>query len=405
MKIKNILFSGILLFTYGIAGRQTALGSQGHEETGPKDKSQKDADHHEDGIVALDPEQLDQLKLGSHVVRRGALQDTSEYPVVIKFDPNRVAHLSPRVSGVVREVRFGVGDQVKKGLILAVLESRELGMAKSLYLATLARQGLGEKTYAREKRLWEKKISAEQDYLIAEKELQETRIEARMAKGALLAMGVSETVIQALEQNTSHSFTNYQMAAPFDGVITEQHITLGELLKDSSKAFVVVDPKTVWAMAQIFERDIRDIKKGLKASVSINALPGQTFEGEIDYVASHLDEETRTVAARVVLANPEGILRAGMFGKMTLFFERSLKMSDSFLLPRAAMQRTKNGYVVFKRIGEGRFEQKTVTLVAKGGDFAEVIGDLNLGDTLATGDLFILKSRAEKDALGGGHSH
>lgn len=400
MRARHRFFGGILPCTYLIFAGYTAVGYQGREESGQKEQRVERR-----GLVVLDPEQFAELNLGSYEVRRGTLQDTKEYPVEIQFDPNRVAHLTPRVAGVVSEVRFGVGDRVEQGVTLAVLESRELGRAKSVYLAALARQGLGEKTYAREKRLWEKKISAEQDYLVAEKELQETRIEARMARESLLAMGVSEATLRQTEQNPAEGLNSYEMVAPFDGIITEQHITLGELLKDSSKAFVVVAPETVWAMARVYERDIGKIEPGLKAAITINAFPGETFSGDIDYVASQLDPETRTVVARVVLPNPKGRLRAGMFGKINLYFNQKQTVSDSFLVPHAALQRSKDGFVVFKEVGEGRFEQKTVRLVAKAADFAEVTGDLKLGDKLATGDIFILKSQAEKAAMGGGLSH
>jgi len=360
--------------------------------------------HEEHHLVKVSAEQLASLNLGHYLVQRGSLKDTMEYPVEIHFDPNRVAHLTPRVSGVVSQVRFGLGDRVKKGDILATLESRELGMANSAYLAGLSRQRLREKTFAREKRLWERKISAEQDYLAAELELQESRIETEMARQALLALGITEDSLKQLAEN-KNALNRYAMVAPFDGIIIKQHITLGEVLKDSSKAFVMIDSDRVWAMAQIFERDIRRIKPGQRTAITISAFPGETFVGEIDYVGSQLDEASRTVVARVILSSPENKLRAGMFGRLTLFVEQDLKMSDTFLLPRAALQRSHDGFVVFKQEGEGVYEQVKVQLVSEAKDFAEVIGELSLGDIIATGDTFILKSLADKEALGGSHAH
>ncbi len=95
--------------------------------------AEDEAEHEEHHIVKVTAEQLASLNLGHYEVQRGSLKDTMEYPVEIHFDPNRVAHLTPRVSGVVSEVRFGLGDRVKKGDVLAILESRELGMAKSAF--------------------------------------------------------------------------------------------------------------------------------------------------------------------------------------------------------------------------------------------------------------------------------
>ena len=386
MKTKpKFLLTALLAITSALAG-----GDHGEEEP--------------NGLVILDAEQSAALHLGSYRIQVGSLQDVLEYPVELQFDPNHVAHLTPRVSGVVSQVRFGLGDRVKKGAVLAVLESRELGLAGSTYLAALSHQTLREKTYAREKRLWEKKISAEQDYLEADTALQEARIKTEMARQTLLALGLSANDLTRLGTSSS-SLNRYEMIAPFDGVITAQHMTLGELLKDESKALILVDPARVWAMARIYERDIRKVTPGRKALITIQAFPGETFSGDIDYVGHQVDEESRTVAARVVLPNPEGKLRAGMFGNLALFVEEGSKSEEGFLLPHTALQRSEGGFVAFKQLAAGRFQQVHVQLLAKGKDFVQVVGPLSPGDRVATGDTFVLKALAAKDEMGGGHAH
>ena len=117
----------------------------------------------------------------------------------------------PRIPGVVREARKRLGDQVRAGEVLAVIDSRELADAKAGYLAAGERLALAESTFAREKSLWEKKISAEQDYLAAKQALTEARIELQAAKHKLQALGLSEASLKQPSARPDASLTRYEI--------------------------------------------------------------------------------------------------------------------------------------------------------------------------------------------------
>ena len=378
---------------------------------GDHDDHEEDGDHqheesHEENIVTLTEDQMKSLSLGSVQVSRGELTERFSFPAEIQFDPMKVAHLTPRVQGTVREVNHVLGDVVKGGSELAVLESRELGVSKSNYLASLALQRLRERTFAREERLWKQQITSEQDYLEAAQALEESRIEVLLARQNLLALGVSEEDLALLGLQGNHLELNrYRMTMPFDGRIIEQHITRGEVLDERDAAFVVADTRSMWVNARVPERDLAQVSEGLEALVTVKSLGGAAFNGRIEYLSSQLDPETRTALARLTLPNPDGLLRAGMFAEVTVLVPRQSATSGGLIVPSAAIQRVKDGQVVFKRMGEGTYESIPVTILRITANAAEVSGELAAGDSLATGDLFILKSQVSKHELGSGHSH
>jgi len=361
-------------------------------------------DHSEEGIVTLEPSQMEALDLSVIALERGSLTDAHRFPAEVELDPMRVAHLTPRVEGIVREVHYRLGDRVSEGALLATLESRELGKAKSTYLAALAREALREKIHAREKRLWEKGISAEQDFLEAEQARVEARIATSLAREALFSLGVSRTELEALPDQAERVLNRYRMTMPFDGTIIEQHITFGEVLNPGSTAFIVADTRTVWIMARVSERDLRRIAIGQEGLAVFDGQPERTYRGNIDFIDARLDRETRTARVRLVAENPGERLRAGMFGRLTVLVPNA-SGEIGFLVPKTALQRTEDGHVVFRRLEPGRYQRLVVTLLAETDVLAEISGPLEPGEVVVTGDTFILESSAGGESLVGSHNH
>ena len=375
------------------------------KNTGGKGAPGQDQEaHHQDALIKLTEDQRKSLNLTSHVISKGSIKHLLTFPAELQFDPMNVAHLAPRVEGIVREVRVRLGDMVEKGQVLAILESRELGSAKSNYLAALTRLSLRQKTLVREERLWQKGFSAEQDYLVAEQATAESHIEVREAREALFALGLDEKALLQLPQQSESSLNRYQITAPFKGQVTEQHITLGEVVKEDRAPFVVVDTRTMWVMAQVPERDLSSVRSGIEGVVQFTGLPQTSFSGTVDFISHQLDRNTRTAAARLVLENPNQLLRAGMYGSLAVTFPNP-KQSGGFLVPQSALQMLGDQRMVFRQIEPGNYQMISVSILAQSGGFAEVMGDLNDGDRLVTGDTFILKSIAAKERLGEGHAH
>ena len=374
----------------------------GHDDH--DDGAESGPDKHSEGIVYLPPERLEGLNISVVSVRKGSVESTLALPAEVALDPDNEAHLVPRVRGIVREVYVGIGDQVNEGDLLAVLDSRELAAAKSDYLAALAMGDLAQTTFAREKGLWEDKISAERDYLQAKAEHQAAQIKVRTAEQQLHALGLTQADVDRLTTVQDTTLTRYEIRAPFEATVVERHITLGETVGEDDEVFFIANLDRVWVMGRATERDIRRINLGQNAVVQLDALPSADLSGAIDYIGSVLDPESRTLNVRVVLPNPDAHLRAGLFGRMLVFVDEHAH-DEAILVPNDALQRTDTGGVVYKALDAGEFQVVPVSVLHSSDTLTEVQGELEEGDRVAAGDVFVLKSEAGKESMGEGHSH
>lgn len=370
-------------------------GEKGHDEHGEEGHGE-----HDEEIVRLSEAQIEEFGAQISTAGPGRLKTYVTIPGEIAVNADRMAHIVPRVSGVVREVRKKLGDHVKAGEVMAVLESRELSDAKAEYLAAYERLALAEANYEREKRLWKKKVSSEQDYLSAKQALAEVRIEIRSAEQKLHALGFSDEYLKQLPKHADTTFTRYEITAPFSGTVIEKHITLGEAVKDDSTVFVVADLKTVWVNLSAYQKDLPFIKKG--ARVVIKASHGiPDAVGTISYVGPIVGEQTRTALVRVVLPNKNGALRPGLFVSGNVEVD---EVEVPVYAPKTALQELEGETVVFVKTDEG-FEPKSVVTGRSDETGVEIVSGLEPGWKYVSKGAFTLKAQLSKSAFGEGHSH
>jgi cobalt-zinc-cadmium efflux system membrane fusion protein len=318
------------------------------------------------------------------------IRSVFELPGEIRFNEDRTAHVVPRLSGVVESVPVNLGGQVKKGQALAVIASAALSEMRSELLATQKRQTLAQLTYEREKKLWQDKISAEQDYLQAQQALREAEIATQNARQKLMAIGASTS--------TSGGLNRFELRAPFDGSIVEKHITLGESVKEDANVFTVADLSTVWAEIIVPAKDLGAVRVGTNATVKATSMD-TVATGTVSYVGSLLGEETRTAKARVTLPNPKSAWRPGLFVNVELTAdERDVPVA----VASEAIQTVGDKPVVFVKIEGGFFPQPVVT-GRSDGKFTEVIKGLSAGAGYVAGGSFVLKAELGKDSAE--HAH
>jgi len=245
------------------------------------------------------------------------------------------------------------------------------------------------------------------NFLRAERDFEVARTETRNSERALHILGLPNEQTAALAAQGAEidqDIARHPLYSPLAGVIVDRHLTRGELVDTATRLYTIADLSDVWVMGRVYERDIRALREGQKATLRLDAFPKQRFEGVVDYIGSQLDPSTRTVEARVILPNPEGRFRPGMFGMVTVFADAAPD-ADGLLVPTAALQRVAGGHVVFVVVGDGEYRQARVRVVAQSKEFAQIAGELRPGVRVAVGDTFILKSEVGKEAMGGGHSH
>ena len=331
-------------------------------------------------------------------VEERSIRRTVECNAEIHYDEDRLARVGARVPGVIREVHAGLGDRVEAGQPLAVIDSIELGSAKAEHQQALALRSLWKRNSAREKALLDKGISTEQEALEAEQRSEESRIEVEKAVQHLRNLGLADEAI-AESAGSGDTSSLYHLPAPREGVVIERQAVVGQVVEPTEVLFVVVDPSRMWATLDVYEDRFTGIRIGQGVVLRPDGLLGEAFAGRITWVGTAVDPRTRTIPVRTELANPDGRLRARMFGRAEI---QVGKTDSAVVVPREAVQWEGCCNIVFLRRGETLFEPRKVRLGLTTERAAEVLSGLEPGDVVVTKGAFLLKTEILRESIGAG---
>jgi cobalt-zinc-cadmium efflux system membrane fusion protein len=404
---KKWIYAISLILIISASAFLLSCGGNDPQETEIKKKGKEDYknSHSKEGHVKLSDQALKTLKLKTEVVEQRSMGSEIETTAVIEPNRNRIAHVSPRISGRVVDVKAVLGDGVEKGEILAELDSIELGQTKAEYLKSKANLEVARSNYSREDRLFNKKITSEKDYLYAKAEFIRSESALNTAIETLKLLGLKDQEIGSLKwQGKDKPTSNFPLIAPFTGTVVEQHIVLGEFIKPEDKPYTIADLSHLWIQLDIYEKDLRWIENSKSVDINVNAYPGQHFEGNVTYISDILDESTRTAKARVEVLNMDGKLKPGMFATATILIPSS-EDEEVIVIPSSAIQQIEGETAVFVQEGEYSFVMRGVSLGKETGVYIHVLQGLDPGDRVVTQGAFDLKSILLKEELGGGHSH
>lgn len=363
---------------------------------------------HEEGLVELPPEAAERagLRLAAAVERLLAPELVTTGAV--DFDQERLAHVSPRIPGRVDRARAALGARVAAGEVLVEIDSIELGQAKAAFLRARARTELARESYQREEDLFADRISAEQEMLAARAAFQEAQAELRAAEETLHLYGLSQAQVDALHYDDP-SASIYALKAPFAGKVVEMHVTRGELVTPRDNLLLLADLSRVWIWIDVYEQDLAGVHLGDGVEVRVEAYPAELFRGQVSYLADRVDSATRTVRARIDVANPEEKLRPGMFARVRLSDPHAAGGQGlgrpTLAVPESALQRHGEGHVVFVPAGANRFRRREVETGREAGGWVEILSGLAAGEEVVVEGTFLLKSEAAGEQLGGGHGH
>jgi cobalt-zinc-cadmium efflux system membrane fusion protein len=347
------------------------------------------AEHAEEGHIELSAEQITAAGIQLAEAKAQNISRGLPFPGEVRFDEDRTAHVVPRVPGVVESVAVNLGQTVKKGQLLAVIASQQISDQRSEQAAAQRRLALARTTYEREKKLWQDKISAEQDFLQARQALQEAEIAVSNARQKISVLSGS---VVATGGN------RYELRAPFDGVVVEKHLTPGEVVDESTAAFTLSDLSRVWVTFGVSPKDLNKVQVGKAVTVSAPELNAEVV-GSVAYVGSLLGEQTRTATVRVTLENPQGSWRPGLFVTALVATDsREAKVA----VPETAIQTVEDKPTVFVRTDDG-FEARAVELGSRAAGHVEVTQGLEAGVQVASAGSFVLKSELGKASAE--HSH
>jgi cobalt-zinc-cadmium efflux system membrane fusion protein len=344
----------------------------------------------EEGKIELSAGQIKSAGIEIKNASSARLNSSVQFPGEIRFNEDRTAHIVPQVAGVVEAVNANLGQSVKKGQVLAVISSSAISELRSEQLNAQQRLALARSTYTREKQLWEEKISAEQDYLQAQQALREAEIALRNTQQKLRAVGAASTGTASLNR--------YEIRAPFDGVVVEKHLSLGEAVKEDANIFLISDLSSVWAEISVAPKDLNTIKVGANAIVKASAFDSSA-SGKISYVGSLLGEQTRSAKAHIVLPNPATTWRPGLFVNVDVIAEQA---DVGVAIAADAVQIIDGKNIVFVQI-PGGFMVQEVTLGRSDGKQVEIRDGIRAGTPYAASGSFAIKAELGKGSAE--HAH
>ncbi|WP_296200993.1 efflux RND transporter periplasmic adaptor subunit [uncultured Hyphomicrobium sp.] len=406
-KVCEVGFFGALQDSLGFSEKTaanpaapSAEGEHAHaegEKEGEKE-GHKEGDGHahgggeesSEGLIKLTAAQIKTTGIDMAPVMSGKLVKEIAVPGRIAINANAQAKIVPKLSGTVARIEKQLGEQVKKGDLLAVLESREMADAKAEYLASWRAEELARSIYEREERLWNQKVTAEQDYLTAKNGHQSAKIKLDLAHQRLDTIGLSHAEIANLPKAPNESdYRFYEIRSPIAGSVTARDAVFGQMVGTDRDIFTIADVSKVWVELAIPPGDLSFAREG--QDVRVEAGP-QKGTAKIVALSPLIDPETRSAKAIAELDNTGSLWRIGDFVNARLM---SGEQEANLIVPSAAIQTVDGKKVVFVNEGGG-FRARPITTGREDSLNVEVLSGLEFGETIATSNTFTLKAELGK---------
>ena len=304
----------------------------------------------------------------------------------IAWDPTRLAVVSARAPGVVEAVRADVGDPVSTGQVLALVRSAHAAGDRSRLEAARRAREVAAAEVGRKAELLAGGVSAERELLAAEQALAaaEAELADLEAELALVGGGAGDQTV---------------LRSPLDGVVASREVGVGQAVDGQQVLFEVVDPSRVQAEVDLPEAELGAVAVGAPVQLRLDALPEVVVEGRIAAVSPVLDPLSRTARARVLLDNPDGRLRANLYGRATVLGETAQR---AVVVPSAAVQRAGEAWLVFVRQEVDTYVARRVRVLSRQGARVRIAGGVGPGDPVVTTGSFLLKTETLKDSIGAG---
>lgn len=375
--------------------------AQKHEHTQGAETTHDERDHgdqpsgHTKGrVVVLSAEAIRRSGIKIATATQTRLAGGIDVPAEITLNPDRTAHITPLVSGRIDQVTVALGSRVKKGQTLARLRSVALGETRAMVAQAKAAVAVARANFTRQQELAKEGIGSRRKFLEAEGELKRAAADLTSAQQRLSVYG---------GRGGAGSVTTIR--SPLAGVIIQRHATPGEVITANRPIFVVADLSRVWVVGRLYEQDVAAAKVGALATLVLQAYPKRMWRGTVSYVADTLDAQSRTLAVRVELDNPDRVLRPGLYGTLSLS-RASAAGAAAITVPEGAVQRIEGEAVVFVP-GDKPGHFRSVGVVPGKRIRGQVVIEqgLKAGSRIVSAGAFVLKSELLRADLADDHAH
>jgi len=341
----------------------------------------------------------------TRVVEKIAVPDELNVTGEVQLNENAAVHISPRIPGIIESVNVDIGAHVSEGDVLFNINSIELGKALSDYERSRTLTALSVKNFEREKSLFKRRISSEQEMIDAQMAYEQHKTELEAAEQALHVLGLTEEEPVPMK-GIAHGVRagSLPVRAPLEGMIIEKHAVVGELVEPGIDVMLLADLTSVWVWADIYEQDLPRLLETrnlgpIPVHVYVRAFPGKPFEGRMDYIGATMEERTRTVKVRATVENTERLLRPGMFCEISMEIAGH---EEALAIPKMALVSDEGRDFVFAHWKDDYYVRRPVKAGRQSSDHTEIIEGLQPGDKIVTEGAFLLKSDVLREKMGAG---
>lgn len=365
-------------------GKAASSAAAGEKGEGKKEEGKEGAG------LKLSAEDAQRAGIKVETLASQAFADSITVTATIRPNQDRIARVAPRVEGRIIAVSAKLGDTVRAGQSLAVLDSLAIGEAQSALRQAQSNHRVAQSDFKRAEALSAEEIIAQRDFLKARSELEKTSSELRAAQDKLQLLGGS----------AQGAVSTFALNAPLAGTIVQKAAIVGELGTPAAPLFTVADLSRVWIEANLTEDALSKVHVGAEATVKVAAYPAEQFKGRVTYVASLLDKDSRTVPARIEVDNKDGRLKPEMFATATI--DTNGAKREALSVPNGAILLLQGQPTIFVAKGEG-YESRAIEPGEKLSGRTVIKSGVAAGEKVVTAGAYALKARLLKSQIGDEH--
>lgn len=364
-------------------------------------------------VVRIGSEAQAELGIAVETAISRSLQDTLYATGIVSEDPVRVAHIRPLARGIIEKNYVRLGDRVSAGDPLVEYDNIELGLAIGEYQSAqaelqrkLADLEVKKTILKRGREMLNVGAIARTDYDLREAECKDAEAGAAGARATVAKIadqirrfGWTSGDLENLSarQGVAHGVSRSVLKAPFPGIITAYHASLGEAVEPSSELLAITDMSFLWVLADVFEKDLSHIQTGKGVQVRVASYPEKVFQGKITYIADAIAPKTRTAKVRCEVENKEGLLKLEMFATVEIPVDTTHSV---IAVPDSSVQQIDGNPVVFVRNSGEEFRKRDVLPGISSGGYTEILSGVRDGDSVVSQGSFIVKTEFLRNLIG-----
>jgi cobalt-zinc-cadmium efflux system membrane fusion protein len=372
-----------LLLRWALLALAVTLGlliwSRGGQSDKPAEKTARDVPYLDGRFIRYSAGFAQRAGLTFAAAESGELAPLVHVTGTVTFDPDRVAAVGARIAGRVRKVDKLEGDLVKRGDVLAEIESAELGEAQAALISARAHALAASANEQREKALAEAKISSFRDAELA-------AASAAAARAELLA---AESRVHAMGGRTGGEPGVLLLQSPLTGKVVTRNLSRGQFVEPTLTAFKVADLSRVFVELAVFERDVATIRRGDQVEITATSGSGAAMSGTVAYAGDEIDLQTKTAAVRVIVEQPATPLRPG---QSVLAKIQTQTRAPALLLPSEAVTSVDGKTTVFVAHDASSVEPRAIQVGRQDAKRVEILEGVRSGERVVVSGVFALKS-------------